>query len=261
MHAAAAPVPYVPCLNVPAAAGVAARLLESLQLPPPPSQLLSNCWCRLDKAREFAAQPLHLDDGSHRQRQKAAAWRLWVQAQCSWQEGDAGGKLRQQLQELAGCLEQQEEQQGGVGGAAAAGAAGAAGAGGSKGAAASAFFPAAAGAAGSPRSEQERRVQGQLAQLVGLPSAADVRGLLAGLEAADRLRLEGNAAVKAGRAAEAVQKYSEALGAAGLSPAIAAVLLSNRAAAHQHLKQRAQVRCRPRARACLALRLSLLVLS
>jgi hypothetical protein len=165
-----------------------------------------------------------------------------VQAQCSWQEGDARGKLRQQLQDLAACLEQQEQQQqqGGAGGSAAAAAGGAAG--GSQGAAASAFFPAVAGAAGSPRSEQERRVQGQLAQLVGLPSAADVRGLLSGLEAADRLRLEGNAAVKAGRAAEAVQKYSEALGAAGLSPAIAAVLLSNRAAAHQHLKQRAQVR-------------------
>lgn len=46
---------------------------------------------------------------------------------------------------------------------------------------------------------------------MGLPSCENVKGLLEGLEAADKLRLAGNAAVKAGKAAEAVAKYSEAL--------------------------------------------------
>ena len=47
--------------------------------------------------------------------------------------------------------------------------------------------------------------------IVGLPGYEELRSLLQGLEAADKLRLAGNAAVKAGKAAEAVAKYSEAL--------------------------------------------------
>ncbi|KAI7843595.1 hypothetical protein COHA_002837 [Chlorella ohadii] len=189
-----------------------------------------------ERAREFCGQAVHLDDGAHREAQKRAPWRLWVQAQCSWQEGDARGGLKGQLQALLAALEAQQAQQAqqasasGSGGAAAAAGAG------------SAFFPApaSAGASTSVAARQEARRAEQLAVIVGLPSCEEVRSLLEGLEAADKLRLAGNAAVKAGKAAEAVAKYSEALQASGLSPAIMAVLLSNRAAAHQHLKQRAQ---------------------
>ena len=141
------------------------------------------------------------------QAQKRAPWRLWVQAQCSWQEGDARGGLKGQLQALLAALEAQQAQQAqqasasGSGGAAAAAGAG------------SAFFPApaSAGASTSVAARQEARRAEQLAVIVGLPSCEEVRSLLEGLEAADKLRLAGNAAVKAGKAAEAVAKYSEAL--------------------------------------------------
>lgn len=190
----------------------------------------------LEKAREFCEQQLHLDEGSsQQQRQKGAPWRLWVQVQCSWQEGDTAGSLKQQLTDLQAGLQQAAKQQ--------AAAAGAASGDASAATAASAFFPAAAAAAaaaGGP-SQQERRLQEQLALVVGLPSCADAKALLVSLETADTLRVAGNAAVKAGKASEAVQKYSEALAVGSLSPIIAAVLLSNRAAAHQHLKQLAQV--------------------
>jgi tetratricopeptide (TPR) repeat protein len=184
---------------------------------------------RLDRAREFCEQAVHLDEGGHRRRQQRAPWRLWIKAQCSWQDGDADGALKQHLADLMAELEQRER---GAGGGGAGG-----------GAAATAFFPAddAASSASFPAAEGETRCEEQLTAVVGLPSCAEVRALLEGLEKADALRQAGNAAVRAGRAAEAVQKYSEALAVGCLSPLIAAVLLSNRAAAHQHLKQRAQV--------------------
>lgn len=164
--------------------------------------------CRLEKAREFCEQPLHMDDGPHQEEQNGAPWRLWVQVQCSWQEGDTGGGLKQQLERLLTSLERQAAAQGSSSGAAAAAGAAAASA------ATSAFFPAPTSSAEQPASKQEQRRREQLAGLVGLPSAADVKALLEGLEAADGLRLAGNAAVKAGKAAEAVQKYSEALAGA-----------------------------------------------
>ncbi|KAL4440410.1 hypothetical protein ABPG75_003411 [Micractinium tetrahymenae] len=195
---------------------------------------------KFTKAREFCEQPMHLEEqpAAH-EAARRAPWRLWVLAQCSWHEGDADGGLKQRLLQLAEALEREERAAGGAAGAAGAagtGAGSSAQAGGQAGGgqAASAFFPA------PPPSRQEARRREELRQLVGLPCCADVRALLEGLQAADRLRLAGNEAVKAGKAAEAVKQYSEALAATGLSPAIAAVLLSNRAAAHQHLKQRAQ---------------------
>lgn len=190
-----------------------------------------------ERAREFCGQAVHLDEGPHREAQKRAPWRLWVQAQCSWQEGDARGGLKAQLQALLAALEAQQAQQDG------ASSAGPSSTAATTAAAGSAFFPAPASTAGggtSVAARQEARRAEQLGVIVGLPSSEDVKGLLEGLEAADKLRLAGNAAVKAGKASEAVTKYSEALQASGLSPAIMAVLLSNRAAAHQHLKQRAQ---------------------
>ncbi|PSC71960.1 isogeny subfamily C member 7 isoform A [Micractinium conductrix] len=186
------------------------------------------------RAREFCEQPVHMDDGPHQEAQKRAPWRLWLQAQCSWHEGDTGGALKRQLEALLAALEAEAGQAGGSGAASSAG--GAAGAA----AAPSAFFPAVPAGTPAAGQSQEQRRRRELGELVGLPSAADVRQLLSSLETADKMRLAGNAAIKAGKAAEAVQKYTEALAAGGLSPAIASVLLSNRAAAHQHLKQRAQ---------------------
>lgn len=299
-------------------AGVRSRVgCPSCPSPPttqPPTQPPTR---RFSKSRDFCEQPAHQEEGAaHRESARRAPWRLWLLAQCSWHEGDAGGGLRQQLLDLAETLEREERAAGGAAGAAAAATA--------AGQAASAFFPAA------PPSRQEARRSEELRQLVGLPACAEVHALLEGLQAADRLRLAGNEAVKAGAAAEAVKKYSEALAgegwpggwlvvpcvqgswrarrlesvcggaggcgcrrrccqlccgwvahgqqgcyrpclhvlpcnwhwsngadfdstclpipaATGLSPAIAAVLLSNRAAAHQHLKQRAQVGARPAA--------------
>lgn len=142
------------------------------------------------------------------QAQKRAPWRLWVQAQCSWQEGDARGGLKAQLQALLAALEAQQAQQDGASSAGPSStAAGTAAAG-------SAFFPAPASTAGggtSVAARQEARRAEQLGVIVGLPSSEELKGLLEGLEAADKLRLAGNAAVKAGKAAEAVTKYSEAL--------------------------------------------------
>lgn len=127
-----------------------------------------------------------------------------MQAQCSWQEGDAQGGLKAQLQALLAALEAQQARQDGAGAPSTSTTAAAAG---------SAFFPApsCAGTSSSVAARQEARRAEQLGVIVGLPGCEDVRSLLAGLEAADKLRLAGNAAVKAGKAAEAVAKYSEAL--------------------------------------------------
>ena len=131
-----------------------------------------------------------------------------MQAQCSWQEGDARGGLKAQLQALLAALEAQQAQQDG------ASSAGPSSTAATTAAAGSAFFPAPASTAGggtSVAARQEARRAEQLGVIVGLPSSEDVKGLLEGLEAADKLRLAGNAAVKAGKASEAVTKYSEAL--------------------------------------------------
>lgn len=154
-------------------------------------------------------QAVHEDEGAHREQLQRSPWRLWVQAQCSWAEGDAGGALKQQLEALQAALEQRQKQAASGGASSkAAGAEAPAGAA----AAAGACFPATSPASAEARREAQRAEQ--LALVVGLPSLTDVAGLLQGLAAADRLRLEGNAAVKAGKAADAVAKYSEALAGA-----------------------------------------------
>ena len=130
---------------------------------------------------------------------------LFLQAQCSWHEGDTGGALKRQLEALLAALEAEAGQAGGSGAASSAG--GAAGAA----AAPSAFFPAVPAGTPAAGQSQEQRRRRELGELVGLPSAADVRQLLSSLETADKMRLAGNAAIKAGKAAEAVQKYTEAL--------------------------------------------------
>jgi hypothetical protein len=156
---------------------------------------------RLGRARELCEQAVHLDEAAASSaRQAGASWRLWLQARCSWQEGDAEGKLKAQLEALATLLEKEvgaAEKDGGAGGNAGAG---------------GAFFPPSpAGDVSNGASADERRRLEQLAVIVGMPSLEDVRQLLEGLAAADALRLAGNAAVKTGKAAEAVQKYTEAL--------------------------------------------------
>lgn len=155
-------------------------------------------------------QPVHQEESASSEVARRTPWRLWVQAQCSWHEGDAGGGLKQQLLDLAEALEKEERSSGGTAADAAGSSSstdGAAAGGGRAraGQPAGAFFPA------PPLSKQEVRRREELRQLVGLPTCADVRALLEGLQAADRLRLAGNDAIKAGAAAQAVKKYSEAV--------------------------------------------------
>jgi hypothetical protein len=80
---------------------------------------------------------------------------------------------------------------------------------------------------------------GSPAAIARLPDAAAIDVAAAALAAAEELRQRGNAAVKARDYEAAVAAYAAALAPAGLSPALAAVLHCNRAAAHHGAGRRA----------------------
>lgn len=74
-----------------------------------------------------------------------------------------------------------------------------------------------------------------VAVIVPLPELGQLVEIKAAFAEVEKLKLRGNEAIKASKFSEAVDAYTSALAAAQLPPAIAAVLYSNRAAAHQGL--------------------------
>jgi len=76
-----------------------------------------------------------------------------------------------------------------------------------------------------------------VAALVPLPAASELAQLVTCMSEADRLKELGNKAISEGKYDVAVESYTAALAVEYLSPAMAAVLHCNRAAAHQGLGQ------------------------
>jgi DnaJ family protein C protein 7 len=74
-----------------------------------------------------------------------------------------------------------------------------------------------------------------LDSIVPLPSIEDITSIRLTLQKSEELRKSGNTHVKNEKYQAAVDAYSEALSSGALSPALAAILYCNRAAAHQGL--------------------------
>lgn len=155
---------------------------------------------RYKEALKSVGEPPYVDVPAS---QADAPWRTWIRTQIAFYQGQAA-----QTQELLDTMEKIVMRSGGA----------------------------------SPEEKESKPVLHPLEDLdsiVPLPTLEDIQSIRGVLETSEKLRQTGNKAVNLKRYQAALDAYTEALSSGFLSPALAAILYCNRAAAHQGLGNRA----------------------
>jgi len=154
---------------------------------------------RFKEALTAVREPPYLDVPAS---QADAPWRTWIRTQIAFFQGQAA-----QAQELLESMEKIVMSSNGSGG-------------------------------GSERKEKQLQAVHPLEDLdsiVALPTLEDIQSIRTVLKKSEELRQTGNKAVNLKKYQAAIDAYTEALSSGSLSPALAAILYCNRAAAHQGL--------------------------
>jgi DnaJ homolog subfamily C member 7 len=153
---------------------------------------------RFKDALEAVANPPHVDIPASK---ADAPWRTWIRTQVAFYQGDAA-----QVQELLDIIEKVVSGGGG----------------------------------GSDVKDREKPAKEvfpleDLDSIIPLPTPEQIFSIRTILKTSEELRQTGNKAVKIKNYKAAIEAYTQALSSGSLSPALAGVLYSNRAAAHQGL--------------------------
>jgi DnaJ homolog subfamily C member 7 len=152
--------------------------------------------CKFTEAVQATKMPQHKEVASDSHLATGTPWRCWLCAQAAYFQGEPM-KAKELLQALRGVIRQQDSQ----------------------------CFP----------SGRKRAEESILEAVVPIPTAEEIETLLETLDEMEIMRQRGKAAVTAGKYDGALKAYSDALAVGTLSPCLAAVFHSNRAAAHQGL--------------------------
>ncbi|KAG7669048.1 hypothetical protein Ndes2526B_g00764 [Nannochloris sp. 'desiccata'] len=156
---------------------------------------------RYKEALTAVGQPPYLDVPAS---QADAPWRTWIRTQIAFYQGQAA-----QTHQLLDTIDK--------------------------------IVTSSSGGGEASREKQPKSVHPleDLDSIVPLPTHEDIQSIRTILEKSAELRQAGNKAVKEKRYQAALDAYTEALSSGSLSPALAAILYCNRAAAHQGLENRA----------------------